>query len=171
MLQPTLEESVAQVATTFRAARQQQPSVVLIEELDALGGVDSNASLGIGKASDPVGVAQARVIARLAHELDRLANGPACAVAVIGTSSRPENVATTLRRAGRFAVEIAIPSLVPLQRKEILQLLTSQFRIRTGGHLLSDGNSRGANSGRTTRCSRCGGRTSSSTGQSGRTIS
>lgn len=132
VLQPTLEESVARVVSTFRAARRQQPSVVLIEELDALGGVDSAASLGIGNARGAVGVAQARVIARLNHELDRLANGPACAVAVIGTSSRPENVATTLRRAGRFEVEIKISPLLPLQRKEILRLLTEQFRIGTG---------------------------------------
>eukprot|EP01043_Picozoa_sp_COSAG02_P028145 COSAG02_NODE_1692_length_11293_cov_12.853940_4_plen_893_part_00 len=131
VLQPTLEESVVRVITTFRAARRQQPSVVIIEELDALGGMDGAGSLSIGNGSGPVGVAQARVIARLNHEIDRLANGPACAVAVIGTSSRPENVATTLRRAGRFEVEIEIPPLLPLQRKEILQLLTSQFRIGT----------------------------------------
>jgi SpoVK/Ycf46/Vps4 family AAA+-type ATPase len=93
--------------------------------------MDGAGSLGIGNGSGPVGVAQARVIARLNHEIDRLANGPACAVAVIGTSSRPENVATTLRRAGRFEVEIEIPPLLPLQRKEILQLLTSRFRIGT----------------------------------------
>eukprot|EP01043_Picozoa_sp_COSAG02_P014267 COSAG02_NODE_586_length_19960_cov_13.442118_2_plen_887_part_00 len=139
VLQPTLEESVARVITTFRAARRQQPSVVFIEELDALGGVDGAASLGIGQGSGPVGVAQARVIARLNHEIDRLANGPACAIAVIGTSSRPENVATTLRRAGRLEVEIEIPPLLPLQRKEILRLLTSQFRIGTVGCRLGSG--------------------------------
>ena len=132
VLQPTLEESVAQVVRTFRAARRQQPSVVLIEELDALGGVDSAASFGIGNARGAVGIAQARVIARLNHEMDRLANGPACAVAVIGTSSRPEKVATTLRRAGRFEVEIKISPLLPLQRNEILRLLTAHFRIGTG---------------------------------------
>lgn len=133
VLQPTLEDSIATVAAVFRAARRQQPSVVLIEELDALGGAAGAAALSLkGSSGGLVGLVQARVIARLNYELDRLANGPGHAsVAVVATSSRPDVVATALRRAGRFEVEMEIPSasLSPLQRQEVLRVLTSQFNI------------------------------------------
>ena len=122
-LQPTLEASVAQIANVFSAARREQPSVVLIEELDAMGSDASSSAASIQSALGPVDLAQAQVIARLNLELDELANGTEQAVAVVGLTNRPAAVAASLRRAGRFEVEVEIPPLGKLQRQEVLRIL------------------------------------------------
>ena len=101
VLQPTLNSSLGVVAKAFKVARQSQPSVLLIEELDALGG--EVASLGSpGRGTRAATFIQARVVALLAREVDRLAlRSSGMQMVVVGLTSRPDAVAQV-----RFAQHI-----------------------------------------------------------------
>ncbi|CAL6086214.1 AAA_family ATPase [Hexamita inflata] len=106
-------ESEQLIKTLFEQAIQNQPSVIFIDQLDILAIKSENATREFEK----------RLVAQLNNQLDTVQGHR---VIVLGATSKLTQLDTSLRRPGRFDVEIEI--LVPnrVQRCEILsKFLTS----------------------------------------------
>ena len=70
-----------------------------------------------------------RIVAQLASCIDDLSQADA-QVVIIGCTSRPETIDTSLRRAGRFEREISIGVPNEEQRIDIMKILTRKMRLR-----------------------------------------
>ncbi|HXX53865.1 MAG TPA: AAA family ATPase, partial [Thermodesulfovibrionales bacterium] len=90
-------ESEARLRELFEEASQNAPSVIFIDELDAIA----------PKRSDVLGDVEKRVVAQLLALMDGIVSRGH--VIVIGATNIPEMIDPALRRPGRFDREIAIP--------------------------------------------------------------
>ncbi len=105
-------ESEARLRKVFEDAEKNAPSIVFIDELDALA----------PKREEVTGEVERRVVATLCTALDGLkARGK---VIVIGATNRPNALDPAIRRPGRFDREIEIGVPDRDGRKEILQIHT-----------------------------------------------
>jgi transitional endoplasmic reticulum ATPase len=102
-------ESEARLREVFDAATRQAPSVVFIDEVDALAPRREHAAGDVEK----------RVVAQLLALMDSLAQRPQ--VVVLAATSRPGALDPALRRPGRFDREIVIPVPDREARREILE--------------------------------------------------
>jgi len=102
------------IRDVFRRARQAAPSLVLIDELDALAA--ARGAAGESRVGD-------RAVAQLLAEIEGLAG--ASPVVVIGATSRPDLLDAALLAAGRFEDVI---ELGPLSREEALAVLDVHLR-------------------------------------------
>ncbi|KAJ8669376.1 hypothetical protein QAD02_000635 [Eretmocerus hayati] len=94
-------ESEKAVRELFRKARQVAPSIIFIDEMDAIGVERSTSSSSAGSS------VQERVLAQLLTELDgvtALGN-----VTLIGATNRPDRIDKALLRPGRFDRLIYVP--------------------------------------------------------------
>ena len=114
-------ESERQVARLFARARQVAPSVIFIDELDAL-------APRRGSSGGDHGVSD-RVVNTLLTEMDGLESGGR--VVVIGATNRPTLIDPALLRPGRFGEIIYIPPPDRAARLEILRLLTARVPLGT----------------------------------------
>lgn len=105
-------ETEAKLRKIFEEAAVNAPSVILLDEIDALCPRRSSSTLE----------QERRVIATLATQLDKL-NGTG--VVVIATTCRPDNIDPALRRPGRIDREIEITVPPPTSRHQILNKLLS----------------------------------------------
>ncbi|KAF8250853.1 AAA-domain-containing protein [Wilcoxina mikolae CBS 423.85] len=109
-------ESEAAIRKIFGEARNNQPSIIFMDEVDSLA----------PKRSEGEG-SEGRVVATLLTEMDGLESpgedGTITRVAIVAATNRPNAIDEALRRAGRFEkeVEIGIPDVDA--RREILGLL------------------------------------------------
>jgi len=105
-------ESEARLREIFQQAQQNSPSIIFIDELDAIA----------PKREEVTGEVERRVVAQLLALMDGLAGRGN--VIVIGATNRPEALDPALRRPGRFdrEVEIGVPD--KQARHEILQIHT-----------------------------------------------
>jgi transitional endoplasmic reticulum ATPase len=103
-------DSERAVARLFRRARANAPSIIFIDEVDALGA--TRGQLG----------AYDRQLDQLLLEIDGLGSTPG--VFVIGATNRPRAVDPALRRGGRLSRTIDVPLPDVEQRLALLQLLT-----------------------------------------------
>jgi transitional endoplasmic reticulum ATPase len=105
-------ETEARLRDIFKEAKDNAPSVVFIDEIDAIA----------PKREEAYGDVEKRVVAQLLALMDGLTDRGN--VIVLGATNRPESVDPALRRPGRFDREIEIS--VPNQdgRLEILQIHT-----------------------------------------------
>ena len=112
-------ETEARLREIFREARENSPSIVFIDEIDAIA----------PKREEAFGDVEKRVVAQLLALMDGLSERGN--VTVIGATNRPESVDPALRRPGRFdrELEIGVPNIE--ERIEVLQ-------IHTRGMPLSD---------------------------------
>ncbi|KAJ2716842.1 AAA+-type ATPase [Coemansia spiralis] len=101
-------ESEARLRAIFEEARAQSPSIVFIDELDAL----------CPRRGD--GEAGARVVATLLTLLDGAGQRAGDRVVVIGATNRPDAIDPALRRPGRLDREIEIPIPTREARRSIL---------------------------------------------------
>ncbi|KAJ2757651.1 AAA+-type ATPase, partial [Coemansia nantahalensis] len=101
-------ESEARLRAIFDEARQQSPSIVFIDELDAL----------CPRRGD--GEAGARVVATLLTLLDGAGQRAGDRVVVLGATNRPDAIDPALRRPGRLDREIEIPIPTRAGRHSIL---------------------------------------------------
>jgi len=121
----------------FRNAKKNAPSIIFIDEIDAIA----------SKRDEAVGEVEKRMVAQLLSLMDGMEERGD--VIVIGATNRPDTLDPALRRAGRFdrEIEIGIPS--EDARKEILQIHTrgmplaedidlNQMAKRTHGFVGSD---------------------------------
>ncbi len=105
-------ESEARLREVFQDAEKNAPSIVFIDELDAIA----------PKREEVTGEVERRVVAQLLSLMDGLkARGK---VVVIGATNRPQALDPALRRPGRFDREIIIGVPDRDGRKEILQIHT-----------------------------------------------
>ncbi len=105
-------ESEARLREIFREAKEKAPSIIFIDEIDAIA----------PKREEVTGEVEKRVVAQLLALMDGLESRGK--VIVIGATNRPNALDPALRRPGRFDREIEIG--VPNQqgRLEILQIHT-----------------------------------------------
>jgi transitional endoplasmic reticulum ATPase len=105
-------ESEARLREIFREAKEKAPSIIFIDEIDAIA----------PKREEVTGEVEKRVVAQLLALMDGLESRGK--VIVIGATNRPNAIDPALRRPGRFDREIEIG--VPNQqgRLEILQIHT-----------------------------------------------
>ena len=112
-------ESERQVARLFARARQVAPSIIFIDELDAL-------APSRGSSGSDHGVSD-RVVNTLLAEMDGLETGGR--VVVIGATNRPTLIDPALLRPGRFGEVIYIPPPDRDARLEILRLQTARVPL------------------------------------------
>eukprot|EP00804_Cyclotella_cryptica_P009957 CCRYP_015401-RF/>CCRYP_015401-RF protein AED:0.21 eAED:0.21 QI:0/0.6/0.33/1/0.6/0.33/6/200/671 len=110
-------ESEGRVRTLFESAAYHAPSIVFIDEIDAIA-----PKRGDGK----------RIVAQLLTSMDGMAPDKTRgggAVIVMGATNRPDALDPALRRAGRFDREIVLGAPDEAAREGILRVMTSQMRL------------------------------------------
>jgi transitional endoplasmic reticulum ATPase len=103
-------ESEAHLRKIFEQARREAPSIVFIDEIDAIA----------SRREQVVGEVEKRVVAQLLALMDGLAKREH--VIVIGATNIPNALDPALRRPGRFDREIAISIPDRNARREILEI-------------------------------------------------
>ncbi|XP_063975896.1 ATPase family gene 2 protein homolog A [Diachasmimorpha longicaudata] len=114
-------ESERAVREVFRKARQVAPSIIFIDEIDALGGERSS---GAGSAGNQV---QERVLAQLLTELDgvtALGN-----VTLVAATNRPDRIDKALLRPGRLDRIVYVPLPDYETRLEIFKIKCRRMPI------------------------------------------
>jgi transitional endoplasmic reticulum ATPase len=108
-------ESEQRIARLFFRARSNVPSIIFIDEIDAIGG--QRGQLGTYD----------RQIDQLLQEIDGMGSGPG--VFVIGATNRPGAVDPALVRGGRLSRTIEIPLPDEDGRLAILRMLTTRMPL------------------------------------------
>lgn len=105
-------ESEARLREIFKEASENAPSIIFIDEIDAIA----------PKREEVIGDVEKRVVAQLLALMDGVSERRS--VVVIGATNRPESIDPALRRPGRFDREIEIGVPNQASRLEILQIHT-----------------------------------------------
>jgi transitional endoplasmic reticulum ATPase len=113
-------ESEARLREIFQQAQQNAPSIIFIDELDAIA----------PKREEVTGEVERRVVAQLLALMDGLSGRGN--VIVIGATNRPSALDPALRRPGRFDREIEIGVPDKQGRYEILQIHTRGMPLEEG---------------------------------------
>jgi transitional endoplasmic reticulum ATPase len=108
-------ESERLIARLFHRARDNAPSIIFIDELDAIG--SGRGELG----------AYDRQLDQLLQEIDGMAGQGR--VFVVGASNRPDTIDSALLRGGRLSRTITIPLPDVEARRAILKLLTAAMPL------------------------------------------
>lgn len=105
-------ESEAKLRDLFIKAREKAPSIIFIDEVDAIAPKRDSSESEVSK----------RIVGTLLSLMDGLDSNVNDGVVVIAATNRPNMIDPALRRPGRFdrEIEIGIPN--DYQRKEILEL-------------------------------------------------
>lgn len=113
-------ESEARLREMFQQAQKNSPSIIFIDELDAIA----------PKREEVTGEVERRVVAQLLALMDGLAGRGN--LIVIGATNRPNALDPALRRPGRFDREVEIGVPVKDARYEILQIHTRGMPLTEG---------------------------------------
>jgi len=116
-------ESEAKLREIFKEARDASPSIVFIDEIDAIA----------PKREDVHGDVEKRVVAQLLALMDGLDDRGR--VIILGATNRPDSVDPALRRPGRFDREFEIPTPNEDGRLEILFIHTRGMPLAEGTDL------------------------------------
>ncbi len=121
-------ESEARLREIFQKAQETAPSIIFIDELDAIA----------PKREEVTGEVEHRVVAQLLSLMDGM--GARGNIIVIGATNRPNAIDPALRRPGRFDREIEIGVPDKIGRHEILQIHTRAMPLTSDVNLdrLSD---------------------------------
>ena len=113
-------ETEARLRDIFKEAKDNSPSIIFIDEIDAIA----------PKREEAYGDVEKRVVAQLLALMDGLTDRGN--VIVLGATNRPDSVDPALRRPGRFdrEVEISVPN--EDGRLEVLQIHTRGMPISEG---------------------------------------
>jgi transitional endoplasmic reticulum ATPase len=113
-------ETEARLRDIFKEAKDNSPSIIFIDEIDAIA----------PKREEAYGDVEKRVVAQLLALMDGLTDRGN--VIVLGATNRPDSVDPALRRPGRFdrEVEISVPNFDG--RLEILQIHTRGMPLAEG---------------------------------------
>ncbi len=105
-------ETEARLRDIFKEARDSAPSIIFIDEIDAIA----------PKREEAFGDVEKRVVAQLLALMDGMSERGN--VIVLGATNRPESIDPALRRPGRFdrEIEVGVPNVEG--RLEILQIHT-----------------------------------------------
>ncbi|NJE08618.1 AAA family ATPase [Thermococcus sp. M39] len=110
-------ESEERLREVFKEAEENAPSIIFIDEIDAIA----------PKRSEVTGEVEKRVVSQLLTLMDGLKSRGK--VIVIGATNRPDAIDPALRRPGRFDREIEVGVPDRQGRKEILQIHTRGMPI------------------------------------------
>lgn len=110
-------QSESALRRVFEEARANAPSIVFIDEIDAIA----------PKRSQVQGEVEKRVVAQLLTLLDGLEDRGD--VIVIGATNLPDHIDPALRRPGRFDREIALPAPDRVGREAILRIHTRSMPL------------------------------------------
>ena len=121
-------ETEAKLRDIFKEAKDNSPSIIFIDEIDAIA----------PKREEVYGDVEKRVVAQLLALMDGLTERGN--VIVLGASNRPDSVDPALRRPGRFdrEVEISVPNTDG--RLEVLQIHTRGMPLATDIDLINFAN-------------------------------
>lgn len=108
-------ESESRLRDLFEAAASQAPSILFIDEIDAITPKRDEASKDMER----------RIVSQLISCIDALAES----VLVIGATNRPDSLDPALRRAGRFDSEIGCGIPSEPNRRAILAVLSRSLRL------------------------------------------
>ena len=111
------------VARLFQEARAISPSIVFLDEIDAL---ITNRMGGISQPSD-------KIVNQFLHEMDDLEGNRG--VFLVGATNRPELLDAALLRGGRLSLKIEIPLPEAVARRAILNLHTIGVQLVPGVEL------------------------------------
>lgn len=103
------------ISMIFQQARKKAPSIVFLDEVDALGGSRSNMQSGWEK----------KLISQLLIELDGLSSDND-KVMVLGATNAPWEVDFALRRPGRLGRMVFVPPPGAKEREEVLRIYLDQ---------------------------------------------
>ncbi|GLE01006.1 hypothetical protein PINS_up009819 [Pythium insidiosum] len=114
-------ESEQKVRDLFEEAIANAPSIIFIDEIDAITPKRETSQRGMEK----------RIVAQLLTSTDSLslANTGGKPVLIIGATNRPDALDSALRRAGRFDREICLGIPDEAARERILQVLSSKMKL------------------------------------------
>lgn len=133
-------ETEARLRDIFKEAKENSPSVIFIDEIDAIA----------PKREEAYGDVEKRVVAQLLALMDGLTERGQ--VIVLGATNRPESVDPALRRPGRFdrEIEISVPNAdgrleilhihtrgMPLDDDVDLKILAAELHGYTGADIKS----------------------------------
>jgi transitional endoplasmic reticulum ATPase len=119
-------ESEKQLSNLFQTARNNAPSVIFIDEVDALG----------GKRSDMHSHHSRSMVSQFLVEMDGIVSDNT-KVMVLGATNMPWNVDSALRRPGRFDKVLFVPPPDKPAREQILGIHTKGRKL-DGGVRLAD---------------------------------
>ncbi|XP_071087410.1 ATPase family gene 2 protein homolog A-like [Haliotis cracherodii] len=106
-------ETESKLRNIFKSAQEMAPSIIVIDELDALCPKRDNSNSDLEK----------RVVASLLTLMDGIDCSSDKMVVVLGVTSKPDALDTALRRPGRFDREVEVGVPTARQRLEILEKL------------------------------------------------
>lgn len=115
-------QSEAKIRKLFASARAEAPSIIFIDEIDAVAPRRETTQREMSR----------RIVAQFLTCLDELSmedKETSGTVVVIGATSRPDSIDPSLRRAGRFARELALGIPDEPSRTRILEVLTKGLRL------------------------------------------
>ena len=117
-------ESEGRIRDLFQAASDLAPSIIFLDELDAIAPKrsDTTSSRGMEK----------RMVAQLLLSMDMIRpqnNRNKAAVMVLAASNRPDALDPALRRAGRFDKEILLGVPDEAARERIIRTMTKDMRL------------------------------------------
>ncbi len=110
-------QSEKKVRDLFDEARAEAPSVVFIDEIDAL----------LPERQGGVAIHSDKVVNQFLQEMDGMQ--PNHRVMVLGATNRPDMLDPAVRRGGRLSREIEIPLPDTPQRKTMLELFVKDVRL------------------------------------------
>ena len=129
MLNMYVGESESNIRRIFMTAKQNQPSLIFFDEIDALAPIRSSGYGGSGGVTD-------RVVSQLFTELDSINTSDQ--VYVMGATNRPDLLDPALKRPGRFEkiIPFGYAHTTPAVL-EIFHALTKRFHLSTDVSLLT----------------------------------
>ncbi|GAA5806195.1 hypothetical protein HPULCUR_011726 [Helicostylum pulchrum] len=119
---PFVGDSEKIVRTTFQKARASAPSIIFLDETEAIVG-KRNMGNG-GSSGDSV---QERVLSTLLNEMDGVESAES--VLVVGATNRPDMLDAALMRPGRFDQAVYVPPPDEHSRCEILKIHTKHMPL------------------------------------------
>lgn len=125
-------ESESRIRTLFQAASDVAPSLIFLDEIDAVA-----PNRGSGGSGDSGRGMEKRMVAQLLTSMDSLApqnNRNQQAVLVLAATNRPDALDPALRRAGRFDKEILLGVPDEEARVRILRTMTKGMRLYGNDH-------------------------------------
>ena len=112
----------SRVRDLFTQAKEQQPAIIFIDELDAIGRSRSSGQAGFGGNDE-----REQTLNQILTEMDGFESG--AAVIVLGATNRPEVLDAALLRPGRFDRRVTVPPPDKDGRRMILEVHTRSLPL------------------------------------------
>lgn len=114
-------ESEERIRMIFEAAKSHAPSIIVFDDIDVICPRSANRDL------------ERRIVAQIQNCMDSLSKAEQGYVAVVATTSKPEVIDSSLRRSGRFDIEIPLGMPDLDARRAILEkAIDKYFTARLG---------------------------------------